>query len=86
MSSPAISIVMSVYNGEKFLIDAIDSVLAQTFADFEFIIIDDGSTDGTSEILSDYAKCDESVRVFAQEIRGRAESLNYSCGCFRYTK
>ena len=76
MSSPAISIVMSVYNGEKFLIEAIDSILAQTFADFEFIIIDDGSTDSTSKILSDYAKRDERVRVFAQENRGRAESLN----------
>jgi hypothetical protein len=81
MSSPAISVVMSVYNGEKFLIEAIDSILGQTFADFEFIIIDDGSTDSTSKILSDYAKRDERVRVFAQENRGRAESLN--CGIDR---
>ena len=42
--SPVVSVVMSVYNGEKYLRDAIDSILNQSFADFEFIIINDGST------------------------------------------
>lgn len=76
MSAPAISVLMSVYNGERFLHEAVDSVLAQTFTDFEFIIIDDGSTDATSKILSNYAKQDQRVRVFSQDNVGRAESLN----------
>jgi len=49
--NPIISVIMSVYNGEKFLQQTIDSILSQTFADFEFIIINDGSTDGTRQIL-----------------------------------
>jgi len=49
-----VSVVMPVYNAEKFLREAIDSILAQTFSDFEFIIINDGSTDGTKEIILSY--------------------------------
>lgn len=73
---PAVSVVMSVYNGEVLLAEAVDSILAQTFGDFEFVIIDDGSTDRTPEILSQYAKRDTRVRVFPQQNIGRAESLN----------
>jgi hypothetical protein len=76
MSSPAISVVMSVFNGEAFLTESIDSILQQTFTDFEFVIIDDGSNDSTLEILSDFAKRDSRVRVFPQKNKGRAESLN----------
>jgi glycosyltransferase involved in cell wall biosynthesis len=76
MSSPAISVVMSVFNGEAFLTESIDSILGQTFTDFEFVIIDDGSNDRTPEILSDFAKRDSRVRVFPQKNEGRAESLN----------
>jgi hypothetical protein len=75
-ATPTISVVMSVFNGEAFLREAVESILAQTFTDFEFIIIDDGSTDKTAEILSNYAKRDNRVRVVTQENRGRAESLN----------
>ena len=67
---------MSAFNGDAFLAEAVESILAQTVTDFEFIIIDDGSTDKTPEILSMYAKRDARVRVFQQENRGRAESLN----------
>jgi len=49
--NPTISVIMPVYNGEKFLQQAIDSILSQTFADFEFIIVNDGSTDDTKQIL-----------------------------------
>jgi len=49
--SPTISVIMAVYNGEKFLQQTIDSILSQTFADFEFIIVNDGSTDSTKQIL-----------------------------------
>ncbi|OGZ02428.1 MAG: hypothetical protein A2430_02025 [Candidatus Liptonbacteria bacterium RIFOXYC1_FULL_36_8] len=52
---PKISVLMSVYNGKKYLKEAIDSILNQTFRDFEFIIINDGSTDTTADILSSYS-------------------------------
>ena len=51
---PAISVLLSVCNGARFLREAVDSILYQTFSDFEFIIVDDGSKDGTSEILESY--------------------------------
>lgn len=54
-STPLVSVIMPVYNGEKYLREAVDSILAQTFIDFEFIIIDDGSTDATAKILDSYA-------------------------------
>lgn len=53
-NDPAVSVLMSVYNGQNFLRQAVDSILGQTFADFEFIIIDDGSTDATPDILAGY--------------------------------
>jgi len=53
MVSPKVSVVMSVYNGMPYLRDAVESILNQTLHDFEFIIIDDGSTDGTSQLIKD---------------------------------
>ena len=53
--APAITVLMPVFNGAKHLREAIDSILAQTERDFEFLIIDDGSTDNTAEILSSYS-------------------------------
>jgi hypothetical protein len=67
---------MSVFNGEEFLAEAVESILAQTFSDFEFIIIDDGSTDKTAGILAGYSKRDARIRIFSQKNSGRAESLN----------
>ena len=54
-SSPKVSVLMPVYNGEKFLRESMDSVLGQTFTDFEFLIIDDGSTDDSVAIIQSYA-------------------------------
>ena len=54
MKNPKVTVLMSVYNGEKYLQEAIDSILRQTFKDFEFLIINDGSTDKTGEILESY--------------------------------
>lgn len=76
MTLPAISVVMSVYNGQAYLAEAVESILNQTFRDFEFIIIDDGSTDKTAEILSAYAAHDARIRIHRQGNKGRTASLN----------
>jgi glycosyltransferase involved in cell wall biosynthesis len=72
--TPKISVVMSVYNGEKHLRESIDSILNQTFTDFEFIIINDGSTDHTKQILESYS--DPRIRLFHQKNIGLTKSLN----------
>jgi len=59
-----VTVLMSVYNGERYLREAVESILGQTFADFEFLIINDGSTDGTREILESYT--DSRIRVVHQ--------------------
>ena len=60
---PLISVIMAVYNGERFVADAIRSILSQSEGNFEFIIIDDGSTDGTSAILGEWAGRDDRIRL-----------------------
>ena len=74
MQRPKVAVLMAVYNGENHLQTAINSILAQTYKNFEFIIIDDGSTDQTKTILS--AIQDPRVRVAHQENMGLAASLN----------
>ena len=69
-----ISVVMSVYNGEKYLRECIDSVLAQTFTDFEFIIVDDGSTDNTENIIKSYT--DDRIVYIKKKHEGISEALN----------
>ncbi|MGC2814156.1 MAG: glycosyltransferase [Candidatus Acidiferrum sp.] len=85
MSPPLVSVLMSVFNGEKYLAVAIDSILGQTFSDFEFIVIDDGSTDSTARILSDYAVRDSRLRVVQQQNKGRTASLNIGLGLCKGT-
>ncbi len=63
INKPKISVVMSVYNSEKFLKDAVESILKQTFSDFEFIIINDCSTDNSLRILQQYAKKDKRITI-----------------------
>lgn len=74
--APSISVVLPVYNGEKYLIEAIDSILAQTFTDFELIMIDDGSTDGSLAILQKYQERDTRIRLVSRENRNLATTLN----------
>lgn len=74
--SPVISVVMPVYNGEKFLKDSIESILNQTYADFEFIIINDGSTDNSLQIIENYARKDGRIKVVTRANRGLVYSLN----------
>jgi hypothetical protein len=80
---PEISVVMAVYNGEPHLVEAVWSICRQTFREFEFIIINDGSTDGTAEILSRYAAEDSRIRVFTQPNAGLVASLNRGCQAAR---
>ena len=63
--TPRVSVVTTVYNGEPYFDRAIPGILAQTFADFEWILVDDGSEDGPPEILRDLAQRDSRVRVFS---------------------
>lgn len=65
MNTPEITVLMPVYNGEKYLREAIDSILNQTFSNFEFLIINDGSTDATEEIISGYQ--DTRIRYIKNE-------------------
>ncbi len=75
--NPKISVIMSVCNGEKYLKGAIESILNQTFRDFEFIIIDDSSTDRTPEILKEYARKNERIKIITNsENIGLTKSLN----------
>lgn len=76
MPTPAISVAMSVYNGERFLALAIESVLAQEFTDFEFLIVDDGSTDSSPQMIRSYAESDSRIRPILRENRGLIASLN----------
>ena len=78
-TAPLVSVVMSVYNGEKYLTEAIESILSQTFHDFEFIIINDGSIDNTAAILERYARGDSRIHIYHQENKGLIASLNKGC-------
>ena len=77
MKHPRVSIVMTVYNTERYLSESVESILNQSFNDFEFIIIDDGSTDNGWNILKNYADCDSRIILQGNgENLGMAQSLN----------
>ena len=74
--TPAVSVLMSVYNGERYLAAAVNSILNQTFGDFEFIVVDDGSTDRSAAMLERLAAGDSRLRVVTQPNAGLTASLN----------
>lgn len=77
-NQPLISILMPVYNAGDFLVEAIESIRKQTLKDWEFIVIDDGSTDESDEILKKYAKKDSRIRIFRfKKNKGLSFALNY---------
>ncbi len=76
LSIPIISVAMPVFNGEKYLEQAIDSILNQSFEEFEFIIINDGSTDNSLKILQEYQKSDSRIILVSRENRNLATTLN----------
>jgi glycosyltransferase involved in cell wall biosynthesis len=77
VSKPLISVILPVYNGQKYLNQAIDSILCQTYADFELIVIDDGSTDATGSIMGAYR--DPRIRYVRQENTGIGGALRHGC-------
>ena len=76
MLRPKISILLPVHNAARYLRTAMDSLLAQTFCDFEVIAVDDGSTDRSLEILRDYERRDQRLRVFSRSRTGIVGALN----------
>lgn len=76
INTPAISVVLPVYNAEKYIGEAIESILAQTFTSFELILINDGSTDGSLKILEHYAQKDARCIVCSWANKGIVASLN----------
>ena len=78
-TSSEVSVVMSVYNGASNLAATMDSILSQEGVEFEFIVVNDGSTDKTGEILDDYARRDDRVRVIHQENTGLTRALIRGC-------
>ena len=73
---PIVSIVVPVYNGERYLRDSLDSLLAQTFRDFEIICVNDGSTDSSESIINEYLERDSHIRVVNQANAGVASARN----------
>lgn len=77
MTAPTISCLMPVFDGERYLALALDSILAQTCRDFELVAVNDGSCDGSLEILERYAAADARVKVFTKPNGGIVSALNY---------
>src|SRR5947209_8605616 len=74
---PRVSAVMAVHNAAPYVREAAESILAQTYTDLEFLIVDDGSTDHTPAILREVARTDSRVGILTQERKGVARSLNH---------
>jgi len=83
--TPTVSVVMSVHNGARFLNEAVDSILQQTFTDFEFLIVDDGSVDSSPELLERYAALDKRIVLVRRERKGLTKSLNEGLALARGT-
>ncbi|MBE9171420.1 glycosyltransferase [Pleurocapsales cyanobacterium LEGE 06147] len=66
-NEPLVTVLMSVYNGLPYLQQALESILQQTYDNFEFLIIDDGSTDGSDRLLSEYARRDYRIKILSNE-------------------
>lgn len=77
MNNPKVSVIVPVYNVEKLLQRCIDSILAQTFTDFELLLIDDGSKDKSGVICDEYAEKDARIRVFHKQNGGVSFIRNF---------
>ena len=76
-----VSIIVPVYQVEKYIRQCVDSILAQTFTDFELILVDDGSKDNSGKICDEYARIDERVKVIHQRNSGVAAARNHGMKC-----
>ncbi len=74
---PDVSIIVPIYNTEKYLKRCVDSILSQSFKDFELLLIDDGSTDGSLQIMKEYEEYDKRVRIFSNKNQGPALTRNF---------
>lgn len=84
--APVVSVVMCVYNGSDFVDEAIESILAQSYEQFEFVIVDDGSTDSTLKILEDYSRRDSRIRLIRNPTNmGLTRALNRALAASRGT-
>lgn len=77
MKTPQISIVVPVYNAENFLENCVDSILHQSFKDFELLLINDGSTDRSTQICDNYASLDPRIKVLHKQNAGAASARKY---------
>jgi glycosyltransferase involved in cell wall biosynthesis len=80
---PAVSVIVPAHNDEKYIAECLDSVLAQTFQDYEVICIDDGSADGSLSIFEDYARRDTRIKVMHQENQGVVSARNNAIAAAR---
>ncbi|WP_051192307.1 glycosyltransferase family 2 protein [Butyrivibrio sp. VCB2001] len=76
MGAPLISVIVPVYNVEKYLVECIESILAQTYSSFELLLVDDGSKDKSGEICDEYKDKDGRIRVFHKENGGLSSARN----------
>lgn len=76
MDTQKISVIVPVYNVEKYLSRCIDSIISQTFSDFELILVDDGSTDSSGKICDEYGKKDGRVKVIHKKNGGQSSARN----------
>lgn len=76
MEKPEISVIVPVYNVGKYLQECIESVIAQSFSEWELLLVDDGSTDGSGAVCDEYAQKDKRIRVFHKENRGVSSARN----------
>ena len=77
MKRPLVSIIVPVYNVEKYLPECLESLLAQTYPNFELLFVDDGSPDGSWKLLQEYSAQDSRVRVFQKENGGVSSARNF---------
>lgn len=76
MSSPRVTVLMPVYNAARYLAEAVDSILAQTYRDFDFVIVNDGSTDRSQQVLERYAQRDGRIKLISRANTGIVGALN----------